>query len=111
MVQELARRDALNRLKTVRGHLDGIVRMVEEDAYCVDLMKQVSAAQSSLEKVNRLILRNHLETCFSEAVNEGRGREAIAELMDAVKFDKVLTGGEASLAGAATGEAATASAP
>jgi DNA-binding FrmR family transcriptional regulator len=70
-VQELATRDALNRLKTVRGHLDGIIRMVEEDAYCVDLMKQVSAAQSSLEKVNRLVLRNHLETCFSAAVNEG----------------------------------------
>jgi DNA-binding FrmR family transcriptional regulator len=43
-VQELATRDALNRLKTVRGHLDGIIRMVEQDAYCVDLMKQVSAA-------------------------------------------------------------------
>jgi DNA-binding FrmR family transcriptional regulator len=109
-VQELAEREALNRLKTVRGHLDGIVRMVEEGAYCVDLMKQVSAAQSSLEKVNRLILRNHLETCFSEAVNEGRGREAIAELMDAVKFDKVLTGGEAALAGRATGEVGRAAA-
>ena len=105
-MQELAERDALNRLKTVRGHLDGIIRMVEQGAYCVDLMKQVSAAQSSLEKVNRLILRNHLETCFSEAVNEGRGHAAIAELMDAVKFDRVLTGGEASLSGAATGEVA-----
>lgn len=106
-MQELATRDALNRLKTVRGHLDGIIRMVEQDAYCVDLMKQVSAAQSSLEKVNRLILRNHLETCFSAAVNQGRGEEAIAELMDALKFDKALTGGEGSLAGAATGEVAS----
>lgn len=103
-MQELARRDALNRLKTVRGHLDGIVRMVEQDAYCVDLMKQVSAAQSSLEKVNRLILRNHLETCFSEAVTAGRGHEAIAELMDAVKFDEALTGGDAQLTGVSTGE-------
>lgn len=103
-MQKLVQRDALNRLKTVRGHLDGIIRMVEEDAYCVDLMKQVSAAQSSLEKVNRLILRNHLETCFSEAVAEGRGHAAIAELMDAVKFDKALTGGEVRLAGVATGE-------
>jgi DNA-binding FrmR family transcriptional regulator len=109
-VQKIAEREALNRLKTVRGHLDGIIRMVEEGAYCVDLMKQVSAAQSSLEKVNRLILRNHLETCFSDAVNEGRGHAAIAELMDAVKFDKALTGGEASLAGGATGEVANASA-
>jgi DNA-binding FrmR family transcriptional regulator len=100
----LAKRDALNRLKTVRGHLDGIVRMVEEDAYCVDLMKQVSAAQASLERVNRLILRNHLETCFSEAVTEGRGQAAVAELVDAVKFSPALTGPEASLGGEAVGE-------
>jgi CsoR family transcriptional regulator, copper-sensing transcriptional repressor len=100
----LAKRDALNRLKTVRGHLDGIIRMVEEDAYCVDLMKQVSAAQASLERVNRLVLRNHLETCFSEAVSEGRGQAAITELVDAVKFSPALTGPDASLSGAAVGE-------
>jgi DNA-binding FrmR family transcriptional regulator len=104
-MQPLAQRDALNRLKTVRGHLDGVIRMVEEDAYCVDLMKQVSAAQASLEKVNRVILRNHLETCFSEALSDGDGHAAIAELMDAVKFSPVLTGAEATLSGAATGEA------
>jgi DNA-binding FrmR family transcriptional regulator len=103
-MQAIPKKDALNRLKTVRGHLDGIIRMVEEDAYCVDLMKQVSAAQASLERVNRLILRNHLETCFSEAVSEGRGHEAVAELVDAVKFNPALTGPEASLAGEAVGE-------
>jgi DNA-binding FrmR family transcriptional regulator len=100
----IARKEALNRLKTARGHLDGIVRMVEEDAYCVDLMKQVSAAQASLEHVNRLILRNHLETCFSEAVAEGRGQDAVAELVDAVKFSPALTGPDASLSGEAVGE-------
>ena len=100
----LAKRDALNRLKTVRGHLDGIIRMVEEDAYCVDLMKQVSAAQASLERVNRLVLKNHLETCFAEAVAEGRSQAAVAELVDAVKFNPVLTGPEASLSGSATNE-------
>ncbi len=100
----LAKKDALNRLKTVRGHLDGIVRMVEQDEYCVDIMKQVSAAQASLERVNRLVLRNHLETCFAEALAEGRAQAAIAELVDAVKFNPVLTGPEASVAGAATGE-------
>lgn len=102
----LAKRDALNRLKTVRGHLDGIIRMVDDDAYCVDLMKQVSATQSSLERVNRLILRNHLETCFSEAVTEGRGQAAVAELVDAIKFNPALTGPEASLTGSAVGEGA-----
>lgn len=100
----IAKKDALNRLKTVRGHLDGIIRMVEQDEYCVDVMKQVSAAQSSLERVNRVVLRNHLETCFSEAVTEGRGQAAIAELVDAVKFNPALTGPEAALSGAAVGE-------
>lgn len=100
----LAKREILNRLKTVRGHMDGIIRMTDEEVYCIDLMKQVSAAQASLERVNRLILKNHLETCFSEAVTEGRAQPAIAELLDAVKFNAVLTGAEASIGGEATGE-------
>ncbi|MGH9249322.1 MAG: metal-sensitive transcriptional regulator [Acidimicrobiales bacterium] len=86
------KRDALNRLKTVRGHLDGIIRMLESDAYCVDVMKQVSAVQASLERVNRVMLHNHLETCFSSAVRGGDADEAIIELVDAVKFTPALTG-------------------
>jgi DNA-binding FrmR family transcriptional regulator len=100
-----AKQNALNRLKTVRGHLDAIIRMVEEDEYCVDVMKQVSAVQASLERVNRLVLKNHLETCFSEAVAEGRAEAAVSELVDAVKFNAVLTGPEGSLTGVATDEA------
>jgi DNA-binding FrmR family transcriptional regulator len=102
-----AKQDALNRMKTVRGHLDAIIRMVEQDEYCVDVMKQVSAVQASLERVNRLVLKNHLQTCFSEAVAEGRAEAAVSELVDAVKFNAVLTGPEGSLTGIATDEAAT----
>jgi DNA-binding FrmR family transcriptional regulator len=94
----------LNRLKTVRGHLDGIVRMVDDEAYCVDVMKQISAVQASLERANRLVLRNHLETCFSDAVREGRGPAAVAELVDAVKFSPALTGPKASVRGQTTGK-------
>ena len=85
----------LNRLKTVRGHLDGIIRMVDSDAYCVDVMKQVSAVQSSLERANRVMLHNHLETCFSAAVLDGRGQAAIDELVDALKFSPALAGPQA----------------
>lgn len=102
----LAKREILNRLRTVRGHLDGIIRMVDDEEYCVDLMKQVSAAQASLERVNRLILRNHLETCCSESVSEKRAQPAIAELLDAVGFNAVLTGAEATIGGEATGKPA-----
>jgi DNA-binding FrmR family transcriptional regulator len=105
-MQPDAKQDALNRMKTVRGHLDAIIRMVETDEYCVDVMKQVSAVQASLERVNRLVLKNHLETCFSEAVAEGRAEAAVSELVDAVKFNAVLTGPEGSLTGVATDEAA-----
>ena len=94
----------LSRLKTVRGHLDGIVRMVEDEAYCVDIMKQISAVQASLERANRLVLKNHLETCFSDAVRDGKGPAAVAELVDAVKFSPALTGPKASVRGKAAGE-------
>ena len=67
------KRDALLRLKTVRGHLDGVIRMVEAEAYCPELMKQVAAAQASLERVNRILLQNHLETCVTEAIQTGGG--------------------------------------
>ncbi|MGH2658322.1 MAG: metal-sensitive transcriptional regulator [Actinomycetota bacterium] len=96
----------LNRLKTARGHLDGIVQMVEEEAYCVDVMKQISAVQASLERANRLVLKNHLETCFSEAVRDGKEAAAVAELVDAVKFTAALTGPKARVAGEATRESA-----
>ena len=103
-MQRHIKRDAVNRLKTARGHLDGIIRMLDDDAYCVDLMKQLSASQAALERVNRLILKNHLETCFAEAVEAGRGQAAVDELVDAVKFNAVLTGPEAALTGEAAGE-------
>ena len=85
------KRDALLRLKTVRGHIDGVIGMVEDEAYCPDLMKQVAALQASLEKVNRVLLRNHLETCVSEAIRTGQGHEKIAELMEALPYNSGLT--------------------
>src|ERR1700757_1301735 len=99
MAQELTpkQRAALNRLKTVRGHLDGIIRMLETDAYCVEVMKQISAAQSALERTNRVMFDNHLETCFSKAVLGGKGATVIEELVDALKFSPALTGPDASL--------------
>jgi DNA-binding FrmR family transcriptional regulator len=101
MSEELTakKRAALDRLKTVRGHLDGIIRMLESDAYCVDVMKQVSAVQSALERTNRVMLHNHLETCFSMAVMSGQGQTAITELVDALKFSPALTGPDTCLNG------------
>ena len=83
---------ALNRLKTVRGHLDAVITMVEEERYCPDVMKQVSALQASLEKVNRVLLQNHLETCVAEAVAEGRTPQIVDELIETLKYSSAITG-------------------
>jgi DNA-binding FrmR family transcriptional regulator len=83
---------ALNRLKTVRGHLEAVIGMVEEEIYCPDLMKQISALQASLERVNRVVLQNHLETCVARAIEEGRGPEIVDELMETMRYNAALTG-------------------
>ena len=83
---------SLNRLKTVRGHLNGVIGMVEDDRYCPDVMKQISALQASLERVNRILLQNHLETCVREAIDEGRAVEIVDELMETMKYTAAVTG-------------------
>lgn len=86
------KQSAQNRLKTVRGHLDAVLGMVEDERYCPDIMKQVSALQSSLEKVNRILLQNHLETCVTHAMAEGRTAEIVDELMETMKYTAAVTG-------------------
>ena len=82
----------LNRLKTARGHLDAVVRMVEDDTYCPEVMKQLSAVQGSLERASRLVLRNHLETCVAAAMQSGRTAEIVDELMEALRYDRIAMG-------------------
>ena len=82
--------DVRNRLKTVRGVTDGIIKMIDEDAYCVDVIKQISAARASLDKVARLLLEKHFSTCFVEAVHAGEADSAVAELMETLNFHREL---------------------
>jgi DNA-binding FrmR family transcriptional regulator len=86
------KKSALNRLKTVRGHIDAVISMVEDDRYCPDVMKQVSALQGSLEKVNRIILQNHIETCVLTAVEDGRTEQVVDELMESLRYAPGVTG-------------------
>ncbi len=72
--------------------MDAVLRMVEDDAYCPDVMKQLSAVQGQLEAANRLVLRNHLETCVAAAMVAGRTEEIVDELLEALRFDRVAVG-------------------
>ncbi len=58
----------LRRLKTVEGHLGGVIRMVEEDVYCIDVIRQIQAVEAALNKVNAQILENHLNSCVTTAI-------------------------------------------
>jgi DNA-binding FrmR family transcriptional regulator len=60
--------DVLNRLKTIEGHIRGIERMVEDDAYCIDIIKQIQAVQAALGRVSNLVLDGHLNSCLITAV-------------------------------------------
>jgi CsoR family transcriptional regulator, copper-sensing transcriptional repressor len=60
--------DTLRRLKTIEGHLRGVIRMVEEDAYCIDVIRQIQAVEGALNKVSAKILEDHLNSCVITAI-------------------------------------------
>ena len=72
-MDEVTKKQVINRLRSIEGHVRGIERMVEEDEYCIDVIKQAIAVQRALERVNGIILESHLETCVTTAI---RGEEA-----------------------------------
>ena len=74
-------------LKTARGQLDGILKMVEEDRYCLDVSNQPLAPQSILKKANRMVLRAHMDCCVREAIDSGDPGEKLEEL--ATLLDKL----------------------
>lgn len=73
---------ALSRLKTIEGHVRGIERMVEDDAYCIDIIRQIQAVQSALNHVSSMILKNHLDTCLTTAIRGDDPAERERVLME-----------------------------
>ncbi|MCH8062028.1 MAG: metal-sensitive transcriptional regulator [Chloroflexi bacterium] len=77
-----AKRDALKRLSYIEGHLAGIRRMVEQDKYCVDVLKQTFAVRRAILKLEARLLEGHLHSCVIEGVREGREDEVLGELLE-----------------------------
>ncbi len=75
----------LNRARSIQGHMGAVVRMLEEDAYCVDVIKQTQAVQAAIDKLNALILERHLNSCVTTAIQSRDPKErerVITELLD-----------------------------
>ena len=67
-------------IKTARGQMDGILRMIEEDRYCIDVSKQVLSVIALLKKANLVVIRQHLDTCVKDAISADKGAEKIEEI-------------------------------
>ena len=81
-------RSLLNRWKSIQGHARAVEKMLEDDAYCVDILKQTLAIQGAIEKVNAGVLERHLRTCVTTAIasdDPAEREQVIGELMDVFK--------------------------
>ena len=74
--------EALRRIAYIEGHIQGVRRMIEQDKYCVDVLKQTYAVRRAIEKLEGVILENHLQGCVVSGIKEGREEAVIGELLD-----------------------------
>ena len=72
--------EAKKRLAYIEGHLNGVRKMIEDDRYCIDVLKQMHAIRKAIEKLETLLLEGHLKTCVVEGIKGGREHKIVEEL-------------------------------
>ncbi len=82
--QEKEYKDLINRLSRIEGQVRGVRGMVEKNSYCVDILIQVSAINAALNAFNKVLLTNHIKTCVTNDIKEGR-EETVDELVETLK--------------------------
>ncbi len=82
--QHKRRKEIINRLSRIEGHVRGLRKMVEEDKDCPDVLLQVAAVRAALNQVGRILLEDHMESCVIEAAKEGKGEKAVEDLKAAL---------------------------
>jgi len=78
----------LHRLKISKGHLEKVIKMIENDTYCIDVLHQMNAIQSGLKNAGNVVLENHLRGCVFDAISKGKADESIEEIMQVFKKSK-----------------------
>ncbi len=76
------RADAIKRLSYIEGHLAGVKKMVDEDRYCVDILRQTFAVRRAIQKLESRLIDGHLRTCVVEGVKDGREEQILSELVE-----------------------------
>lgn len=80
-----SKQKVVHRLKIAKGHLDKVIRMMEEDEYCVDVVHQSLAVQAALKKADDEILENHLKTCVADSIRNGETNKVVTEVMQILR--------------------------
>lgn len=84
MINEAVKKDAATRLKKIEGQIRGIGKMVENEKYCIDIINQITAAAKALDGVSKIIMKRHVESCVTSAIQKGEGQQKINELIETV---------------------------
>lgn len=84
-MQPTTKTSVVERLKIIEGHLRKVMQMVEEGAYCPDVIQQSTAVQMALRKVDEILLEGHLKDCVRNAIKSGGGDKEIQELLEAFR--------------------------
>ncbi|MEX0709932.1 MAG: metal-sensitive transcriptional regulator [Chloroflexota bacterium] len=79
------RRELLNRLRRIEGQARGILRMVDDEAYCLDILQQVEAMTAAADGVALLLLEDHIDGCLTHAIQTGQGEPYVDEVMAVVR--------------------------
>ena len=84
-MQDDVKQKARLSLKTARGQIDGIIKMLDDDRYCIDVSKQILSAAALLRKANLEVLKGHIKTCVTDAVAKGEGDEKVEEIFGIIE--------------------------
>lgn len=84
MIDQPTKEATLKRLRRIEGQVKGLMRMIEEEQYCIDLINQTNAIRRALEQVALLIMKRHVESCVTESVQCCEGRGKIEELISTI---------------------------
>ena len=78
----MKKQETLRRIKTVEGHVRGIERMLESDAYCIDVIRQIQAVQSALTKISVSVLDEHMQTCLTNSMDGQQRDQMLREITE-----------------------------
>lgn len=84
MTYHRRRKEVLHRLARIEGHVRGVKKMVEEERECPDILLQIVAVRTSLDKVGKIVLEDHIESCLTSAVRQGRSERYVSDLKEAL---------------------------